>query len=99
MGNFFDSFSAAFAHRSSENKKDETPFPVRVNPPYSGRIVVLEVIEKNEMYAKNYMSLLETYASTCKRDGAKYHIEGKKISIEFPTGNMAEKAREIFGEK
>ena len=89
MGYFFDSF----------NKKDETPFPVRVNPPYSGRIVVLEVIEENEMYAKNYMSLLEAYASSCEKEGAKYHIEGKKISIEFPYGDTAEKVREIFGKK
>ena len=70
---------------------------VRVIEPSGGRIVDLEIIEKDEHTAGLMMTILENYAIGLKEKfGVKYAVEGKKIHLEFPNGDLAEAERQSW---
>lgn len=75
-------------------KKEKFEIPVKLVEPSFGRVVELEVTEKDENKAKAYMNQLKKYAKFMQKFGAHYSIIAKKIQITFLSVDMAENTRQ-----
>ena len=94
MGCFLD----VFAKGSVEQFYgfDKVDVPIKLIEPSIGRIVELEVTEKDEHGAKLYMDMLIAYVKSIEQYGAKYVVMDSKIKITFEDGKIAQKARQTF---
>lgn len=102
MGDFFDAFSTGWkqgrerTQNEAYRRRDKNNFPVKLIEPSTGRIVELEVTEKNDRVAQMYMDQLTTYAKGLEQYGAQWTVTGKTIRIVFADGNMAEHTRQTW---
>lgn len=99
---FFDSFSNGdFNSRRNESylKNTNTTIPVKIIEPSTGKILELEVTEKNDRVAKMYIDMLTTYAESLEQYGAKWTVTGNTLKIVFADDYMAENSRQIWRKK
>lgn len=103
---FFDSFfngdfneGRERAYNESYLKNNKTTIPVKLIEPSTGRVLELEVTEKNDRFAKMYIDMLTTYAEGLEQYGVKWTVTGNKINIVFADAYMAESSRQAWRKK
>lgn len=89
MGSFFSGFL-----RNKERKKSK--IPIKLIDPRAGKVVELEVTEKDNQVAEMYLRMLKTYAEALKQYGSQWTVTGKTVRITFDNEEMAEVARNTW---
>lgn len=77
-------------------KKEMNDFPVKLVEPSKGRVVELQITEKNDFTVKLYMDQLTNYAKSMEQFGVQWKIIGKTVRLTFSDSNMAEDARQTW---
>ena len=94
MEDFDDEFLTESEKEKSRQTYKREFYPYRLVEPSNGRIVELEVIEKDECTAELCMEILITYADSIVRySGGRCSVANKRVRMEFPDEDSAKKER------
>ena len=85
--------------RIDENfpSRENNEYPFILVEPSTGRIVEIEVTEKDETAANILVMILKGFIELYEKHfGASSTIDGRKFRIEFPDVEKAEMVRQVF---
>lgn len=105
MGIFSEAFMTGWKrgrnrakNESYRRQEEKNRIPVKLVEPTTGKVVRLEVVEKNKELKKLYLEQLRNFAEGLVRQGveAKWSITDSTLEMVFADGHIAESVRDTW---